>query len=138
MRLYWSLLIATCLWLPSLHKFFEIELKDYYQTTSISPKAKLLAERHFKIWRNKELRVKELKKMQKRNPEWDFMSRMYFVLALTNMSLHDASYKDMAIEIIDVIIEDTLALEKERGHTYFLLTYARMKPWAYKGEKIRG
>lgn len=130
MKVYWSLLIATCLWLPTLHRFFEVELTDYRQTEQIAPKAKLLAERHLHIWRDAALRAKELERMQRRNPEWDFMSRMYFILALTNMSLHDPTYQSIAIEIIDVIIEDTLALEKERGHTYFLLQYARHKPWA--------
>ena len=31
-------------------------------------------------------------KMQKRNPEWDFMSRTYFVLALANMALRDPGF----------------------------------------------
>ena len=130
MKVYWSLLIATCLWLPNLHRFFEVELTDYRQTDQIAPKAKLLAERHLHIWRDTTLRAKELNKMQRLNPEWDFMSRMYFVLALTNMALHDPTYKSIAIEIIDVIIEDTLVLEKTRGHAYFLLQYAQQKSWA--------
>ena len=86
MKVYWSLLIATCLWLPNLHRFFEVDLTDYRQTDQIAPKAKLLAERHLHIWRDAALRAKELERMQRRNPEWDFMSRMYFILALTNMS----------------------------------------------------
>lgn len=130
MKAYWSLLIATCLWLPNIHRFFDIDLAEYRQSNHISPKAKLLAERHLKIWRDVTLRAEELERMQRRNPEWDFMSRMYFVLALTNMSLHDSSYKSVSIEIIDTIIEDTIALERERGHHYFLLQYAQRQSWA--------
>lgn len=70
--------------------------------------------------------------MQKLNPEWDFMSRTYFVLALANMALRDPVYEDPACEIIDAIIENTLRIEKEEGPTYFLLGYAGERPWVMR------
>jgi hypothetical protein len=89
----------------------------------------MLAERQLAIWRDPVLRTRELEAMQKLNPEWDFMSRTYFVLALANMALQDRAYEDLACEIIDAILENTLRIEKEQGHNYFLLGYAAHRPW---------
>ena len=123
-------IMAMMMWLPCLSYFFHVELHEYKQDESIAPKAFQIAERHLRIWKDPQLRAHELKLMQRRNPEWDFMSRMYFILALTNMAFHDSTYKPLALEIIDVIIEDTLDLEKERGHHYFLLHYAKQSTWS--------
>ena len=124
-----SLLVATTLWLPSIRILFPIETNDYRQVDKIAPKAKMLAERHLALWRDPVLRQKELRQMQALNPEWDFMSRTYFVLALANMALHDEAYTDIACEIIDSIIENTLSIEEEKGHEYFLLGYAKRDDW---------
>ena len=70
--------------------------------------------------------------MQKVNPEWDFMSRTYFVLALANMALRDRKYEDLACEIIDAIIDNTRRIAKEKGPAYFLLGYAKGRPWVMK------
>ena len=130
MKTSWALLIAAAIWLPNVHRAYPVELSDYRQRDTIAPKAQQLAERHLQIWRSAELRKRELIKMQRRNPEWDFMSRMYFILALTNMAMHDPSFKTEGIEIIDLIIEDTLWLEEKRGHHHFLLGYSRRGSWA--------
>ena len=94
--------VATCLWLPSMHLFFSVETKEYRQSVGVAPKARQLAERHLAIWRDPVLRARELESMQKVNPEWDFMSRTYFVLALANMALRDPAYEDLACEIIEL------------------------------------
>jgi hypothetical protein len=67
--------------------------------------------------------------MQQRNPEWDFMSRTYFVLALANIALRDGSYKRQACDIIDLIIDNTIQIEQERGAQYFLLGYGHSDAW---------
>ena len=125
-----SLIVASLLWIPNIHHFYDVDLKAYKRRDEIAPKALMLAERHLELWRDPVLRAQELKKMQRRNPEWDFMSRTYFVLALANMALHDRKYQDLACEIIDAIIENTLIIERERGPGYFLLPYARRGAWA--------
>ena len=55
-----------------------------------------------------ELREVELRNMQKTNPEWDFMSRTFFVLALANMSLRDPAVKPQALEIMDAAAKEVL------------------------------
>ena len=115
-----------------MHLLFSVDTADYRQKDGIAPKARMLAERHLAIWRDPVLRARELDSMQKLNPEWDFMSRTYFVLALANMALRDRAYEDLACEIIDAILENTLRIEKEKGPTYFLLGYAKDRPWVMR------
>jgi len=124
-----AVVLAACIWLPSIHLFFAVDTADYRRAEGISPKAQMLAERHLAIWRDPALRKQELESMQKLNPEWDFMSRTYFVLSLANIALRDPSQEDLACEIIDAILENTLRIEKEKGPTYFLMGYAADNPW---------
>ena len=124
-------IVAAALWLPSIHLFFPVDIADYRAPTGVAPKARMLAEQHLSLWRDPVRREQSLASMQAINPEWDFMSRTYFVLALANMALRDASYRDDACEIIDAIIADTLRIEQEKGQTYFLLDYAHVGPWIH-------
>ncbi|MHB9139873.1 MAG: hypothetical protein ACYC4Q_10780 [Victivallaceae bacterium] len=67
--------------------------------------------------------------MRQNNPEWDFMSRTFFVLALANMGLRDKSYIPVACDIIDTIIKNTLEIEREKGFQHFLLSYGYVGGW---------
>ncbi len=127
-----ALCVAAGIWLPNMHHLFAVDTSEYRQDVGVAPKARMMAERHLAIWRDPDLRAQELKKMQKVNPEWDFMSRTYFVLALANIALRDPSYEDIACEIIDAIIENTRRLEREKGINHFLLGYARHRPWVMR------
>ena len=125
-----ALAVAAGIWLPCLHLFFKPNAAGFRASDGIAPKARMLAARHLNIWTDPELRRLELQKMQTNNPEWDFMSRTYFVLALSNMALRDPALKQQACEIIDVIIENTLRIEREKGINHFLLGYATTTgPW---------
>jgi hypothetical protein len=124
--------VAACLWLPCMHLFFAVDTAEYRQEDGIAPKARMLAERHLAIWRDPDLRARELDAMQKLNPEWDFMSRTFFVLSLANMALRDPAYEDLACGIIDDILDSTLRLEAEEGTNYFLLGYAKARPWVMR------
>ncbi|MDP6944612.1 MAG: hypothetical protein QF464_10715, partial [Myxococcota bacterium] len=115
---------AACLWLPCIHLFFAVDTADYRRDDGIAPKARMLAERHLAIWRDPALRARELDALQRLNPEWDLMSRTFFALALANMALRDPAYEDVACDIIDAILENTLRLETDKGHTHYLLGYA--------------
>ena len=123
------LLIAAAIWLPFVHFFFKPDLSEYYSEKGVPPMARMLAARHLEIWTDSELRKLELEKMQIMNPEWDFMSRTYFVLALANMALRDLSYKPEALDIMDAIIENTLIIEEEKGFPHFLMGYGKMGGW---------
>jgi len=122
---FFAFLAAAAIWLSCLHLFFRPDPRDVRPGEGISSLAHRLSSRHLAIWSSPELRTLELRKMQERNPEWDFMSRTFFVLSLANMALVDPGFRDKACEIIDAIVENTLTIEKEKGAEYFLLSYAR-------------
>ena len=124
-----ALILAAAVWLPCLHFFFRPNVADFWQEQGVPPIARQLAARHLAIWTDPQLRAQELAQMQQRNPEWDFMSRTYFVLALANMALRDDTYREQALEIIDAIIENTLTVERETGFQAFLLGYGKGGGW---------
>lgn len=66
---------------------------------------------------------------RKSNPEWDFMSRTFLVLALANDALANPVVAESNLAIIDRIIGDTLAAEREHGQQHFLLPYAASRPF---------
>jgi hypothetical protein len=124
-----SLFIAMIIWLPCIHFFYKPDIREYRNNRGIPSKARMMAARHLEIWTEPRLREIELRKMQQRNPEWDFMSRTYFVLALANMALRDQECKKQACDIIDIIIDNTIRLEREKGFEHFLLGYGRSDLW---------
>ncbi len=120
-----SLVVAAVIWLSLVHLFFTPEEGEFRSTTSISPIARKLANRHLRLWRNPELKRKELDQMRISNPEWDFMGRTFLVLSLANMSLRVPEEKATYLAAMDQIIEDTERLLAENGVLYFLMEYAR-------------
>ena len=128
-----AFVVAGCIWLPCVHLFFKRDLNQYRSGHSISPVARALAATHLAVWSDADLRKRELDRMRLRNPEWDFMSRTYLVLALANMYLRDnvlePKYRLVACDIIDAIIQNTLAVERDHGFQQFLLDYGRRGRW---------
>jgi hypothetical protein len=123
------LMVAACLWVPCLHVVFQRDIRHYRTEEGLSPSARLLAATYLNVWTHPDLRERELAAMRQINPEWDFMSRTYMVLALANMALRDPALQTQTIEIIDAIIADTLARERKGGYAHFLLGYGRQGGW---------
>ena len=63
------------------------------------------------------------------NPEWDFMGRTFFVLALANVALREPQMAGRCVAAIDRIAGHTLDVERQRGATAFLLPYGRKGGW---------
>ncbi len=129
-----ALILAACLWLPSVHFFFKAS-DVVSKSGPISKRAKELAQRHLKIWQDPKLRQKELQRMRGRNAEWDFMGRTFLVLALSNMALRSPDTQAGHLEIIDAIIDDTLKVEDEMGMHHFLLGYSQSSSWIQQPER---
>jgi len=130
-----SLGVATGVWLPSLHLLFKPNLDDYSSDDGIPPKAQALAARHLELWSDPDLRVEEIAKMRASNAEWDFMARTFLVLSLANMSLRNPDSKEEYLEIMDLIIDETIRLEEENGIYYFLMSYAQFRPFISSAER---
>lgn len=123
------LVVAACIWLPCLHLVFRRDIRQYRTSDGLSHFARALAATYLDVWENPDLRQRELATMRQLNPEWDFMSRTFMVLALANMALRDQAFGAQAIEIMDAIIADTIECEQKRGQGDFLLGYGRQGGW---------
>ncbi len=127
-----SFLLATLIWAPCLHLFFEPDVDDYLSEDGITPRARSLAARQMKVWADPAGGHHEIEKMRGSNAEWDFMGRTFFVLAMANMALRDPSEAPRYLARMDRIIDQTIRLEAEKGLYYFLMDYARHRAFVDK------
>jgi len=132
LRTFVALLAAVCIWTPNMHHLFLRPASCYRPAHGNSELALELAAAQTQIWSNPKVRVPELRRLRACNPEWDFMSRTYLVLSLANMALRDHSYLRSACRNMDVVLDDTLHLEREKGFGYFLLPYGQGGGWTIK------
>ncbi len=124
-----ALLLAAAIWLPCVHFFFVRPSSAFRQEQGLSAKARQLAARHLQLWTDPALRAEELKKMRASNAEWDFMGRGFLVWSLANMSLREPASKKLYLSTMDQIIDETLRLEKQEGMYFFLMPYAKDRPY---------
>ncbi|MDB6108848.1 MAG: putative hydrolase [Pedosphaera sp.] len=124
-----ALALATAIWIPCLHFFFIKSVAAFRPTEGLSPKARQLAARHLQLWTDPELRQRELGRMRASNAEWDFMGRTFLVWSLAEMSVRNPGARAEYLKTMDRIIEETLHLEKEHGMYFFLMPYARARPY---------
>lgn len=112
MRFVGCLLVATTLWLSSLHWWF-------------APRDRALATRQLALWEGEP----DLAALRGTNPEWDLMTRTFAVLAFANLALGDDAQRPRYLAAIDRIIERTIADIDRHGLHYFLLPYSRRRPF---------
>ncbi len=112
-----ALLATTAAWLPAVHLC--------YRPPPQRVEAPLLVERHLALWRDPASRAREIERMRATNAEWDFMGRSFVAWSLANLALADPARRDEALAAMDRIIDETLAIERERGPYTFLMGYAR-------------
>jgi hypothetical protein len=124
-----ALTLGAAVWIPCLHFFFAKEVGNFKQPGGLSPKARQLAARHLQLWTDPALRSRELDRMRASNAEWDFMGRTFLAWSLAEMSLRNPAEKPGYLETIDRIIDETVRLEKEHGMYFFLMPYARSRPY---------
>ncbi len=122
-------LLATALWLGALHWWFTPDLDRFRSEEGVAPEAQAMALRYEQLWLDPAIRDGEHDAIRFTNPEWDFMGRTYMVLALANMALREPAEEERYLAVIDAAIDDTLALERRHGQTYFLMDYASWAPF---------
>lgn len=126
-----ALVIACAAWLPSLRFFFQPARADV-QNGASSPRARALLARQHQLWDDSARRAGSIAAMRDTNPEWDFMSRTFLVMALANVALDDATpgaERRRSVATMDTILADTLAAEQTHGMHHFLLPYGRRAPF---------
>src|SRR3954465_695323 len=124
-----ALVIAGCIWLPCLHFVFHKSASDFYRPEGLSSQARQLAARHIELWTEPQSRERELQKMRASNAEWDFMGRSFLVWSLANIGMREPGSKQAYLQTIDQIIDETLRLEKQEGMYFFLMPYAKARPY---------
>ncbi len=122
-----ALIVSAAIWLPCLHLLFACHTQR--DQRCITPQADALGGRHLELWRNPELRQRELSRMRVSNAEWDFMGRTFLVLSLAEMSLREPARKSEHLRVMDDIIDETLRLERDEGLYFFLMPYAKARPF---------
>lgn len=131
-RLMWgttALFGATAIWLPSLHFFFTERDSTHHSSNGVPPKARELAARHLRMWIDPASKAHELERMRRSNAEWDFMGRSFLVWSLAEMGLRDPALKRAYLPIMDRIIDETIKLEHDEGIYFFLMPYAKGRPY---------
>ncbi len=125
-------LIAGAIWLSCLHLFFSRPASDFYTEQGLSAKGRELGIHQLSLWNEVQSHDREVQKMRTSNSEWDFMGRTFLVWSLANMSLRDPESKQNYLRVIDQIIDETLELERQHGMYFFLMPYARARPYFAK------
>jgi hypothetical protein len=126
-------LIATAIWLPLLHIFFRPGPDDLKSSHGIPTQARWMANYQLSWLQQNAQRGREA--MRRVNPEWDLMGRTFFVLALANIALREPGNVAQHLATIDLLIDETLRDERERGHLHFLMPYARHKLWMQQPQR---
>lgn len=117
--------LGALIWLPCVHLLF--------QPDDRVDRARALAAHQLRLWQDPAARAAEIDKLRASNAEWDFMARTYLVLALSNLALSEpAAGRERRLVIIDRIIDETLRLEREEGLYFFLMSYARERPFVHQ------
>lgn len=125
-----SLLVATAVWLPCLHLFFRSEPGEHHASGALSPRGQALLAHQLSLWEaGGAAHDATLARMRAANAEWDFMGRTFLVLGLANAALRDPGAEARHLAVIDRIVDETLALERERGMLHFMMPYATRRPF---------
>ena len=118
------LALAAAFWLYTVHLHFCPAVSNYRQQDAVAPWAHDLASYQLGLWSDPEQLGATLDTMRISNAEWDFMGRTFLVLALCNMALHEPDQQAIYLDVVDRILDETIAAEAAYGQTHFLMPYA--------------
>ncbi|WP_437727444.1 hypothetical protein [Sorangium sp. So ce861] len=125
-----ALLVAAAVWLSCLHLFFQAEPGEHRASGALSPRGQALLAYQLSLWDGGgAAQDAMLTRMRATNAEWDFMGRTFLVLGFANAALRDPGAESRHLAVIDRIVDETLALERERGMLHFLMPYATRRPF---------
>lgn len=127
-----ALIVAAVIWVPCLHFWFQHSAAEFRAPEGMSSKARSLAARHLELWTDPASREQEIRRMRASNAEWDFMGRSFLVWSLANVALRDPDSKQSCLDTMDRIIEETISLEQKQGIYFFLMAYAKDRPFVVR------
>ena len=130
-----SLLLATAIWVPTVHLLFQPDLSHYRTASGLPSRTRAIAAYQLRLWEAPAERDRVIQRMRASNAEWDFMGRTYLVLALANLALREPDQQSRYLVVIDQIIDETVRLEASQGQLFFLMAYARRRPFLNKRKR---
>src|ERR1051325_1866560 len=130
-----SIVISGIIWVVSVHLCFSPAKRAAWTDEEISEERKAMTAAQLRFWRDPALKSKEMEAMRRSNSEWDFMGRTFLALALAEMCERNPALRAEYLPVIDTIIDETLALEKERGMHFFLMPYSKRQPYKEQPER---
>ena len=122
------MVLMTAAWLPLVRHLFPLPSREV--------QAEALAQTQLARWERSG--GDTILSMRQVNPEWDFMSRTFTVLWLANYALKlpaETAPRQRALKVMDSIIDDTLAAEREHGSAHFTLSYLQRGSFRNAGER---
>lgn len=122
-----ALAVAAMIWWPTMHLLWRPA--SGLPTGELDPTALPMATALESLWRDAADDPERLKPMRGINPEWDFMGRTFFLLGEANLALRIPERRATCLRAMDLILADTLRLERRHGMEYFLMDYHRAHPW---------
>lgn len=124
-----ALILGGFIWFHLISYAYPVQLTDFRAEKGIPAITGKIVQFHLNMWRDPQEREKIIARMRGSNAEWDFMGRTFLVLALSNLCLRDPARQPEYLGIMDRIISDTIQVETERGQLFFLMDYARERPF---------
>jgi hypothetical protein len=124
-----SVTSTVAAWLQSKTQSIRPPLPPPKEQAEVVRLAEPLAAEQVRLWTDAAARQRDAAEMRQVNPEWDFMGRSFVVWALANRSLRHPELKAKYLAVIDRIIDDTIKTEHDQGIYYFLMHYARTRPF---------
>lgn len=118
---------ATAAWTSTASWFLTPPSATLFQGGPLPTWGAQLVEANLHPWESGDL--EHLAHAGATNPEWDFMGRTFFGLALANLALREPDRAPRYLAVLDAILDDTLAVEADRGFTAFLMSYGRFGGW---------
>lgn len=119
LRALLALTLAGLLWIPAVHLLFagDADAAGRERTRDA------LVATQLGLVEDPAAREAALARMRAANAEWDFMGRTFVVLSLANRALERPEIRPRALAAMDLLIDETLRLEAERGQDHFLMDY---------------
>lgn len=123
--------LSTLGWRAAAPRLFTPETAGLYGDGPLPAWVLALVEGQLQTWEGRDRSA--LLAMRSTNPEWDFMGRTFLVLALANLALRRPADAPRYLDVARDIVAATLEAESEASMYFFLLPYARAKPWRCGG-----
>ena len=112
MRTFLLLLVATAVWIPSVHFVFRPGAPREL-APALAARQRVLALRDDNAGQDV---------LRANNPEWDLMVRTFTVLSFANLALKEPDRKAEHLAVIDAVLDRTLR-DEQKGLDTFLLPY---------------